>query len=61
LRASRATASAVSWLVEEITAAVGCSRVTWLMRRPVRRSTPFMSETIGASVRATRGRTALRF
>src|SRR6478735_8967450 len=31
------------------------------MRRPVRRSTPFMSDTIGASVAATRGRTAFRF
>ena len=35
--------------------------MTWLIRRPVRFSTPFMSETIGASERATSGRTALRF
>ena len=28
-----------------------CS-ITWLMRRPVRRSTPFISETMGASLRA---------
>src|SRR6187431_1277869 len=85
LRARRATASAVSWLIEAITAAVGCSRaissarfgpdatamrigsqdsscsITWLIRRPVRRSTPFMSETIGTPVPETSGRTAFRF
>ena len=37
-----------------------CS-MTWLIRSPVRRSTPFMSETIGASEPMTSGRTPLRF
>jgi hypothetical protein len=35
--------------------------MTWLIRSPERFSTPFMSETTGASPLETSGRTALRF